>query len=370
MTGVAARIDALRASPDGGAELLALLAEQSPAYAGLGSGEAERLRGYAMASFETLGLPDVALPSVMEALETGYAAYSLAAAARALRGAPDPPEDAARILLRAVARLARHDEVVVFDRFDAYFPDPAAGPATTGLTELFRTFAWLGPRARSALGAIEKMRAERRFSPQVRAAIDAAIEAIAAAPELAPSPCCAKAAAPATACTATLDDIELQDQHGATLRFAKAFHGRPTLLAFFYTRCTNAQKCPTTIARLGQLQRLLATEGLAHRINLAAISYDPGYDLPARLLGYGQALGLVFDARARLWRTTGPFEPLRAALDLGVGYGQATVNQHRIELFVLDSRGRVAEAIVRRSWRPEEALVALRGLLEPAGEAA
>jgi protein SCO1/2 len=122
----------------------------------------------------------------------------------------------------------------------------------------------------------------------------------------------------------------------------------------------NPEKCPLTIAKLGRLQRRLAEEGLADAVNLAAITYDPGFDLPRRLRGYGALLGMSFDARTRLWRTTGPFEPLRSGLDLGVGYGPATVNQHRIELFVLDARGHVAEAITRRLWDVDELLGALR----------
>lgn len=358
----AARIDALRVAP-GGAEAVAdMLAEQSPIYAGLGSNEAERLRGYVMASFEAVGLPPPGLPSVLEELETGRNAYLVAAAAKALRGAETPPADAAPLLLRAIERMRRADDIVRFDRFDAFLHDPAAGPPVTALMELFRTLAWLGARARGSLEAMKEMRAAGGFSPAVTAELEAAVAAAAAAP--APCGCNARVEAPPPVSPeADLGAIELQDQDGAVLTFAEAFHGRPSVLAFFYTRCMNPEKCPLTISKLGRLQRRLAAEGLAGRVNLAAITYDPAFDLPRRLRGYGTLLGMAFGARARLWRTTGPFEPLRGGLDLGVGYGPATVNQHRIELFVLDGRGRVAEAIARRLWDEEEVLQALCRLL-------
>lgn len=365
----AANIDALRAAGDRDA-LIALLAEQSPVYAGLGSAEAERLRGYAMASFAALGLPTEAVPSVLETLEADYGAYPVAAAAHALRGASSPPEEAVSLLLRAVERVSRRDDIVRFDHFDAYLHDPGTGPPATALMEMFRTLGWLGARARSALPELEAMRDGERFSVAVLAEIDAAIAAISSAALVVPAACCGTHQMAPPSDAAILARIELQDQDGVTLPFAEAFHGRPTLLAFFYTRCMNEQKCPLTIAKLGRLQSLLAGESLTDRVNLAAISYDPGYDLPARLVGYGTALGFAFHERARMWRTTGPFEPLRAALDLGVGYGPATVNQHRIELYVLDRRGRVAEVIVRRLWQEKEVLGMLRGLLEPAAEPA
>lgn len=354
-----ARIDALRVVPGGSEALADLLAEQSLCFAGLGSNEAERLRGYAMASLEASGLPPRTLACVIEELETGHNAYQVAAAAKALRGLDMPRREAVTPLLRAIQRLRGADDIVVFDRFDAFVHDPATGPPVTALMELFRTLAWLGASAGGSLDALKAMQAAGGFSPAVAAELDAAIKAVAAA---APRSCCAKTPDRPTAPLpqADLAAIELQDQNGAVLTFAEAFHGRPTVLAFFYTRCMNPQKCPLTVAKLGRLQRRLADEGMAGEVNLAAITYDSAFDLPRRLKGYGALLGLACDARTRLWRTTGPFEPLRTGLDLGVGYGPATVNQHRIELFVLDRGGRVAEAIVRRLWEVDEVLAALR----------
>jgi protein SCO1 len=359
------RIEALRAAPGNAPALVELLPPDSPIYAGLGRGEAERLRGYAMAGLEGAQLPAHALASLFEELETGLNPYLVAAAAKAVRGAATPPGDAAALLLRAIQRIRRTDEIVAFDRFDAFVHDPAHGPPVTALMELMRTLAWLGAQARGSIEAMKAMKAAGGFSPAVAAELDAAVEAVSAA---APLPCCAKTPAwPAVPLPqADLGAIELQDQDGAVASFAEAFYGRPTVLAFFYTRCMNPEKCPLTVAKLGRLQRRLAAEALEDEVNLAAITYDPAFDLPWRLRRYGTLLGLNFDARTRLWRTTGPFEPLRSGLDLGVGYGPATVNQHRIELFVLDEAGRVAEAILRRLWDEEEVLAALRRLAREA----
>ena len=76
---LAARVDAIRLLPDAAATLAAMLAEQSPVYAGRGANEAERLRGYILASFETAGLPPEAIPFVLEELETGQNVYTVAA---------------------------------------------------------------------------------------------------------------------------------------------------------------------------------------------------------------------------------------------------------------------------------------------------
>src|ERR1700682_4263364 len=108
-----ATADRLRAARDGDA-LVSLLAEQSPIYAGRGSIEAERLRGTILASFETAGLPASALPFVVEELEIGLNCYPVAAAAKALRGARDLPEQIAAVLLDAIDRIRTSDDVVSF----------------------------------------------------------------------------------------------------------------------------------------------------------------------------------------------------------------------------------------------------------------
>src|SRR4051812_27007453 len=134
-----ATVDRLRTSHDRDA-LAALLAEQSPVYSGRGTGETEHLRGYILASFEVLGLPASALPFVVEELEIGLNPYAVAAAAKAVRGAPDPPEAITALLLDAIDRIRSRDDVVSFDR--SIRPD--GGASTTALMELFRTLAWLG----------------------------------------------------------------------------------------------------------------------------------------------------------------------------------------------------------------------------------
>jgi hypothetical protein len=66
-----AEVDRIRAEPSRRDALIALLAEQAPAYRGLSSNQSARLRGYVLASFETVGLPAPAMAFVIEELESG-----------------------------------------------------------------------------------------------------------------------------------------------------------------------------------------------------------------------------------------------------------------------------------------------------------
>lgn len=365
---LAGRIDAIRRTPSAAGTLAAMLAEQSPFFTGRGNNEAERLRGYILASFETAGLPPEAVPFVLEELETGRNPYTVAAAARALRGAPEVPAEAPALLVGAIARLRGSDDVVSFERFE---PTPASGNAATALAELARTLALLGPRAKPAVGdLLALIRGEgETFSPAVRAELARAAEALARAEPPATACSCAddgagivapRSAAPfASAAPKDLRDLALETQDGARLSFSAAFSGRPTALAFFYTRCTNPEKCSLTVTRLAQLARRLLTEELD--ANVAGITYDPRFDRPARLKTYGADRGMIFSRRCSLLRTIGPFDPLREAFDLGVGFGPVTVNRHRLDLVVLDASLAVAARFERRLWHEEKVLDALRG---------
>ena len=342
------------AGREGGADsLVALLPEQSPAYDGLGSGEAERLRAHIFAALAGRALPPAALPFVLEELETGVDPAATAAAAMALRGAPGPVAEAEALLLKAANRLAVADA-----------PFPLGGPGRTALQEVLVAIAGLPSAGTASLAALKQMLAGGMLSAVVRAQAErtlATLESRAGAP---PPSCCAAKPGGQAPDTAAFDGrpVRLQDQSGAQLAFADFFSAEPSVLAFFYTRCMNPERCSLTVTKLARLQAGLSGRGLAERVRVGAISYDPDYDRPQRLSDYGAQRGFRFDPRNRFFRTEGPVEPLRARFDLGVGYGPATVNRHRIELFVLDARGAPAASFTRRLWAEEEVIEAVAAL--------
>jgi cytochrome oxidase Cu insertion factor (SCO1/SenC/PrrC family) len=363
---IIAEIDRLRAAPDRQDALAAMLAEQSPIYAGRSSNDAERLRGYLLASFETTGLPTSALPVVIEELENGFNPYVVAAAAKAIRGARDLPNAIARLLLAAVDRIRGSDDLVSFDLRAA----PAAGAPVTALMELFRTLAWLGPRANGAQAPLGEMleRQPACFSTQVIAEIKIALAAVSVGDKQAQAHCCAahpttvSLAAETPPSSVDIETTELQDQDGRVFSFGDFFPGRPSVLTFFYSRCMNPNKCSLTITKLARLQQRIRCEGLQDRFNIAAVSYDPAFDVPGRLRLYGTDRGMSFDDRSRLLRTTGPFEPFQRWLDLGVGYGSITVNQHRLDMVILDDSGHPRASAVRVQWDEADVLAALKAL--------
>ena len=77
---------------------------------------------------------------------------------------------------------------------------------------------------------------------------------------------------------------------------------------------------------------------------------DRTHDTSSRLRAYGAARGMMYGPRCRLLRTTGGFGPVRDALSLRVGYGPATVNNHALEIALIDGKGRATTGIAGRGW--------------------
>ena len=83
-------VQAIKDIPSQNELLVPLLAERHSIYKNKGANQVSRLRGYILSTFEKSGLPDGALPFVLEDLENSRNAYVVAAAAKALRGIKSP----------------------------------------------------------------------------------------------------------------------------------------------------------------------------------------------------------------------------------------------------------------------------------------
>ncbi|SNS14621.1 Cytochrome oxidase Cu insertion factor, SCO1/SenC/PrrC family [Geodermatophilus pulveris] len=335
--------------------LLGLLDEASPAHAGRSAAETARLRAEALLSLGASGLPDAALPFVVEELESGSEPLLVAAAARAARGRRPVDPRLTRPLLQALRNLAERDDTVSFG-------SPRPAPGTSGTTPLSEILATLRELELSSAARDELRDLARREGPLFAGAVRTALEDVAG-----PAGHCCGGGMPATP---ALDDgrqaavgpvpreVEVEDQDGRRLALADFFGHAPTVVAFFYTRCDNPRKCSLTITSLAELCRDLADR--LGSVQVAAVTYDPGFDIPARLRRYGSDRGLPFGPAVRMFRTVAGWDLLRAHFGLRVGYTASVVNRHGIELFLLDG-GRVVRIWSRTRWAPADVARQLGG---------
>ena len=261
---VGAFVDGARRVPSRHEELVALLPENFPLYDGRSGPEVTRLRGYLLASFSDISLPVSALPYVLEVLESSYECYEVAGAAIGLRGFKTPI-DVAPYLFRAIDNLAGADAVVSFETYNPRWPYSVP---TTALTEVIRTLALPGITSSSYAGQIEALASQReRFSAAVVAELQAALSAVNAAAVPEPEYSCCDDMAfierySAQPAAASGSGVVLEDQEGRRASFGEFFRGKPSVVAFFYTRCDNPNKCSLTVTKLAALQEALAGRGL------------------------------------------------------------------------------------------------------------
>ena len=354
-------------------DLVPLLSVSHEVFDGRSASSATRMRAYAMAAFHDTALPDQALPYVVEVLETSFRPNLVAAAARAVRGMAAPDARLANYLIRSIYNIWQNDQPVSFEAYDAKWPLTSF---STALSEVLDTLAWLGASAHHVIPELETLLSafRERFNPQVRAEIVCCIESLRSAAAEPHKACCGSVPLIESGTVAGGDireitSIELEDQDGQRLEWHQFFHGKPSVLAFFYATCMNPRKCVQTIYNLVDIHRGLLDAGLDGEIRVAAITYDPQRDTPAVLRQYGESKGVRFGADCKMMRVPTQFDSVVDAFNLGVNYIGNQVNDHRIELYLLDRNGEIAHAFLRLQAVPEHVITELARLTsEPWGE--
>ena len=342
--------------------LLSLLDERHRVYHGVSTAGVIRMRGSLLLALAHRALPVTALPFVLEELESAHDAWLTAAAARILRRFPQPSAAFAEPLLSALLNIRHRDELV---RLPAV---AGVSEMTSATREVVESIAWLGHAGRSCIPRLEQLLAQNP-GPSTSAMVTEAIATIRnddRTDQADDAPCFDDTVRSGSANGAShMSAVRFQDHAGTALSFADVFHGRPSIVVFFYTRCDNPAKCPLTMYRFGRLQRLVEERQLGDAIATAAITYDPDYDRADRLRQYAESWGVKPSDRHRILRTVGGFDEVSAYFSLGVNFSASgIVNRHRLEAYVLDGRGRIAGAVTRRRW-DEAQLVEMATAIPP-----
>ncbi|HEX7330443.1 MAG TPA: SCO family protein [Pyrinomonadaceae bacterium] len=352
-------IENLARHPSQQNQLIDLLQEDHPVYDQRGTSTVSRMRGWVMLALARINLPAAALPFVLEELDTGVDAYLVATAAFALRSYPTPSSAFAPFVVRAITNIRYRDERLALDEYGGF---AIGSTGTTPVRELLATLLWLGPQARALAPEIELLRSgPTALNKKYHPSLEQILSATGTAAET--NDCCqlpdgVRDLFSWTRATRTdsapIESTVFEDQNGQPVTFGEFFHGRPSIVAFFYTRCDNPLKCSLTVTKLARIQQLLDAEGIADQINTAGVTYDPGFDSPERLMNYGAHRGVRFDSHHRLLRTRDDLDSVRRHFKLGVNFIESLVNRHRIEIYILDATGCVAGYFGRIQWNEKD----------------
>lgn len=155
----------------------------------------------------------------------------------------------------------------------------------------------------------------------------------------------------------------LWDQHGKLVRSGD-LRGRPYVLNFIFTRCKAAEMCPASSACMASLGKAVRDAGLAGKVQLLTITFDPAHDSPGVLRAYAAGMGLDPDHHRLL---TGDREMIR---DLMRQFGILTLEQdgtivHNAATVVVSPDGRIVARRPGARFEPAELMPLLSRLAAP-----
>ncbi|MDG1333833.1 MAG: SCO family protein [Crocinitomicaceae bacterium] len=345
------------------AEVLAiLLDEKHTMYKDRGSNQVIRLQGYILASLHKHGLNSKSLLIALETLENSRSAYLVAAAAKALNGMEKPNPHAVAYLVSAIENVYYNDDRVTFEKYAPQWP---LENSTTALNEIFLSLQKLAPVAENSITKLESWLTSKSFNAKNEQELVKTIEAIRNTKQLADD-CCdddiSENKSFLRISRKNLLNLKLQDQDGDEMVYQEFFTGKPTVLVFFYTRCTNHNKCSLTVSRLAQLQKMIKENGLEGKVNTAAFTYDPSHDSPNKIRLYGLQRHVEFSPNDKFFKIVEEekMSMVFSYFDSSVNFIGSLVNKHQLELYILDPKGRPVKSFVRLRWDSEVVMNELR----------
>ena len=144
------------------------------------------------------------------------------------------------------------------------------------------------------------------------------------------------------------------------------FRGKVLVLTFIYTRCTAVDYCPRMSRNFADIDKALqADPTLYAKTHLLSVSFDPTYDTPKVLRGYGSAYtGRGPQETFEHWDFAAPpvaeLPKVEQYFDLGVTPGEKGTLQHSLSTVVIGKDGKVVAFYPTNDWTPSNVLAQVR----------
>lgn len=161
------------------------------------------------------------------------------------------------------------------------------------------------------------------------------------------------------------------DLDGKAIALRDLTRGRITVLSFIYTRCSAVNACPMATGVLSKLYRESAGDrGLADRLRLVSLSFDPEKDTPQRMAAYASVAAGRGPAASWRFVTTRSQSELQPILE---GFGQSVEPKrnaqdptgplnHVLRVFLIDASGVIRNIYSAETLDPRLVLADIRTL--------
>jgi len=153
---------------------------------------------------------------------------------------------------------------------------------------------------------------------------------------------------------------ELTTEDGSEIHFSD-FHGRAVAFTFFFTSCPLPEFCPRMNKNFSEARKiLLADTNAPPNWQLLSISFDPDFDKPALLSGYGNFYrGNDTNRWLFTVASTNTLAELAPRVDLRFWHEGGSIS-HNLRTVVLDVDGKISHQFDGNDWTPTELTDAIR----------
>ncbi|MDZ4850139.1 MAG: SCO family protein [Pirellulaceae bacterium] len=335
--------------------LLSLISHRAKIYEGRVKSEVIRLRAYVLLAISDTGNAHAALPDVCDYVRNAddYGlAYEAGVGARAA-GTLGP---AGRELLDDLVILFYREfsePEFSLDRYSLEFP---AQEATTAKLEIIKAFQQIGFKNNER---VEKLLQTCALSDSSSSSASRLAEAASrilrdTANQHSGGMVLNEPLKPETN-RASIDlhgklEIDYVDQNGRSGKLVDLID-RPTAIVFFYTRCTNSQKCSAAVSQIAQLQQMLSDQDVRENVRLLGITFEPKSDDAIRLKNYGLGRNVRFNDSTQFLRLDpAQHATLITLLEVPVSYSDGWVNTHGILLVIINENHQLVARYESVAW--------------------
>lgn len=156
-----------------------------------------------------------------------------------------------------------------------------------------------------------------------------------------------------------LPNFALIDQQGNFLQI-RELRGNAFVLNFIFTRCKVATMCPASTTRMAELQDVVRKADLKN-VHFVTITFDPEFDSPGIMRGYGKNYGIENENFHLLTSTQETVDDLLRLFGILTVEEDGTIN-HTMATLLIDANGRIAFRKEGSKWSVKEFLKEIKEL--------
>ncbi len=159
-----------------------------------------------------------------------------------------------------------------------------------------------------------------------------------------------------------IPDVEFTNQDGKKTHL-NAFKGKALALTFIYTRCPLPDFCIRMSNNFAKIQRTLKQDAsLNGKWHLFSITFDPDFDKPKILKGYGKSYDADFSSWDFVESDKKSLEKIADGFDLTYEPDQGGLIAHTLRTVLIDKDGKLVSILKGNDWTPADVSNRIRDL--------